>query len=143
MAVVANAPWHFLDIFKLNKIEIEACKMEVARAMGIPWKTHLPENKAYALPVAGIEPISDGKIAQITAAFMKVKNNKAHNLTTTKENEWLENLGAVSCASTVINGLMADWSNGGMPFNKGYRPSHYHVSTMCWTILKPVIFGPC
>ena len=62
MAVIGTEAWNFSDIFKLNKIEIEATKMEVAQYLDIPWKTHLPSEKCFALPVAGVEPISDQKI---------------------------------------------------------------------------------
>ena len=136
MAVIGTEAWNFSDIFKLNKIEIEATKMDVAQALKIPFKTHLPDEKCFALPVAGVEAISDENIEKITAEIMNVKHENRADFTAQQEGEWLEKLGRVSCASTVINGLMVDWMNGGMPFNKGYRPSHYHVSTMCGNILK-------
>ena len=111
---MATAKWLPNDIYNLSPMDTESVKRQVAAALALHYRD-VNFSAPYAFPVSGIEPWSETVARDKVAKYLVVRATYGTG----------PEVNACSTLSTVINGCQIDWTNNGMPFNKGYIESFW------------------
>lgn len=114
-APMAQAIWHDDDIYTLTPPEVVTVKKNVARALGFRYADCNPQ-ATCALETAGVKPLD---AASMTLTVNKYVFQRSTPPIIINEDYFMQLLDK-SKVATVINCNMLDWTNNGMPWNKGH-----------------------
>lgn len=124
--------WNDDDLFALSPPELESARRQVAKTLGIRYKTVEPDSP-WSMTVAGINAFSLDTVQTYLREYNELKAAKPAR--TTEETEatfnnrlatWESELSSKSSLSFVVSGVQLSWQNaGGAPWNKGYISSFW------------------
>ena len=109
------AQWQDENLFDVSPSEHVRLKEKVATTLGFRYENINPTS-AFAKDVAGVAPWDPVKLGKLVDALevKKVQPPAIH------QEDYYRLLASMSKHATVVNGNMLDWTNGGLPYNRGH-----------------------